>query len=246
MLSHHEFTKAFHDGIETKLAPKGTIGIGARFDIYRNNSLHSRRQALRARFPAIERLVGAEFFGLMAHEFLRAHPPHSPVLHEWGDLFPTFLREFPPVASLPYLPDVARIEIARGRAYHAADNEPMAAEALQTIVPQIAQTRLTLAAPAQVLMLTHPGHSIWKAQQPGETQREINWRPEAVFISRAGISVITRAITHAEAALIEALLRAETCLSAISEAKTIDGNFDPIPAFISLMAEGQIINAHTN
>lgn len=242
MLSHHDFTSAFQAGIETKIAPKGTIGSGARFDVYRNNSLHSRIQALRARFPAVERLVGADFFGMMAHEFLRAHPPRSPVLHEWGAEFPAFLAKFPPIASLPYLPDVARIEIARGRAYHAADCVPIDPEALQSIIAQIAETRLTLADAAQVLTLSQPGHSIWQAQQPNATPRDIIWQPEAVFISRAGMGVITRTISHAEAAFLTALLTAKTCLSAITLATGIDTNFDPIQAFLSLVREDQIIN----
>ncbi len=63
MLSHLEFTKAFQTGIDTKIAPEGTIGEGARFDVYRNNSLHSRIEALRARFPAVDRLVGQSSSG---------------------------------------------------------------------------------------------------------------------------------------------------------------------------------------
>ena len=244
MLSHPEFTKAFKAGIETNLSPIGTIGITARFDVYRNNSLHSRMQALRARFPAVERLVGPDFFGMMAREFLRVHPPRSPVLHEWGEAFPMFLAAFPPVASLPYLPDVARIEFARGQAYHAADAAPIAPDTLHAIVAQIAHTRLSLTEAAQILLLTYPGHSIWQAQQSGAQPGEIKWTPEAVFVSRAGMDVITRVILPAEAAFLGSLLASETCLMAVEKAHAVDPNFDPIQVFLTLIRDGQIITAH--
>ena len=54
MLSHLEFTKAFQTGIDTKIAPEGTIGEGARFDVYRNNSLHSRIEALRVEMSPVQ------------------------------------------------------------------------------------------------------------------------------------------------------------------------------------------------
>ena len=104
--------------------------ITARFAIYRNNVMHSLSQALAQRFPVVQRLVGAEFFAAMAAEFIRAHPPASPVLLLWGGDFAGFLSHFPPVRALPYLPDVARIEHARGQSYHAADIRPLDGAAL--------------------------------------------------------------------------------------------------------------------
>jgi len=240
MLSHIEFTKAFQTGIDTKIAPEGTIGEGARFDVYRNNSLHSRIEALRARFPAVDRLVGAEFFGMMAREFVRSHPPRSPVLHEWGGEFPAFLTRFPPVESLPYLPDVARIEIARGQAYHAADAQVMTLEALQEIIPDIATVRLKLVPAAQMLWLAQPGYAIWVRQQPYPPQEEIKWVPEQVFVSRAGMDVITRAISAADARFLEALMAEKPCSEAISQAMAVDPSFDPMQAFLSLICDQQI------
>ena len=240
MLSHHEFTQAFHAGIETKIAPPGTIGTAARFDVYRNNSLHSLTEALRTRFPTVNRLVGAEFFGMMAREFLRSHPPRSPVLLEWGGALPEFLTSFPPVTTLPYLPDVARIEIARGRAYHAADAQALTPQALQSLLPAMTDMRLTLMPAAQVLRLAQPGHTIWAMQQSGAPRVDIQWAPEQAFISRAGMAVITRAISPAEAQFFEALLAQETCFDAIGHAASVDTEFDPIPALSILFLHGQI------
>ena len=78
-------------------------------------------KALGTRFPATSRIVGEEFFNAMARVFVIAHPPRSPLLMTYGDDFPDFIADFEPAAELPYLADVARLEAARTRAYHAAD-----------------------------------------------------------------------------------------------------------------------------
>ena len=85
-----------------------------RFDVYRNNVAYRLTRALAERFSVIERLVAAPFFAAMAGAFIAAHPPQRSVIAEYGTAFPGFLAGFPPVAHLGHLPDVARIELARG------------------------------------------------------------------------------------------------------------------------------------
>ena len=51
--------------------------------------------------------------------------------------FPHFWRPLSRLRELPYLADVARLEAARTRAYHAADAIPLEAEALHALSPQM-------------------------------------------------------------------------------------------------------------
>ena len=53
----------------------GTPSADARLDIYRNNVTSNLTGTLRLTFPAVERLVGAEFFAATAAHFIRATPP---------------------------------------------------------------------------------------------------------------------------------------------------------------------------
>ena len=92
-----------------------------RFDVYRNNVTVSLVEALESAFPAVCRLVGAEFFKAAARVYVRQQPPRSPVMLFYGETFPEFLETFEPAAGVPYLGDVARLEWARLKAYHAAD-----------------------------------------------------------------------------------------------------------------------------
>jgi hypothetical protein len=97
---------------------------GRRFNVYRNNVAASLTDALATGFPVIAKLLGEEFFRAMAGVFLRAHPPGDPRLQLWGGKFPGFLARFEPVAHLPYLPDMARLELGLRQSYHAADAAP--------------------------------------------------------------------------------------------------------------------------
>jgi len=94
-----------------------------RLNIYRNTFVTGVTKALRLSYPAIYKLVGADFFEGAAGLFIARHPPRSAYLDEYGADFPEFLRDFQPAASLVYLADVARLEWAVNRAIHAVDVE---------------------------------------------------------------------------------------------------------------------------
>src|SRR6516164_2995967 len=79
----------------------------ARLNVYRNTFISTLTTALRLSFPAVHRLVGAEFFESVARIFIEAAPPRSAYLGEYGADVPEFLKSFPPAASLAYLSGAA-------------------------------------------------------------------------------------------------------------------------------------------
>src|SRR5262249_4376064 len=90
-----------------------------RLNIYRNTFVTGVTKALRLSYPAVDKLVGADFFEGAAGLFIARHPPRSAYLDEYGADFPEFLRDFQPAASLVDLADVARLGWAVNRAIHA-------------------------------------------------------------------------------------------------------------------------------
>ena len=197
-----------------------------RFAVYRNNVVHSLIEALRRRFPVIGRLVGSEFATAMFGAFVRAHPPRSPLMMRYGDRMPAFLGTFPPAASLPYLADVARLELARGAAYHAADADPLDPAALAEAANRAPENlRLRLHPSVHVLSSPHPFHSIWAMNQPGATPHALaGLGAESALVARSGLTVLTAPLTAPAAAFLTALLEG----ASLAEAGIAAGpDFDP-------------------
>jgi len=81
-----------------------------RLAIYRANIAANATGALAAIYPIVRTLVGAEFFAGLTQAYCAAHPSASGDLNELGAHLADFLPMFAPAQSLPYLPDVARLE----------------------------------------------------------------------------------------------------------------------------------------
>lgn len=142
----------------------GALPAAARVSVYRNNVLSNLTNALRLAFPAVARLVGEDFFSGAAAAFIRATPPVSADLYEYGEAFPDFLESFVPARGLGYLPDVARLEWAVNVALHAPPTPALTGEVLRTI-PETMQPgiRFVPHPSLTLLALHHPARAIWAA-----------------------------------------------------------------------------------
>ncbi|MCU0800243.1 MAG: putative DNA-binding domain-containing protein [Rhodobacteraceae bacterium] len=240
-----DFTRAFDMALRGGPLPPGLIApdlseVARRFDVYRNNVAVSLSTALAARFPVIERLVGQAFFAAMARVYAEQDRPNSPVLHEWGQGFAAFLAAFPPLASYPYMADVARIEYARGCAYHAADGTPADPARFATANP--ATVRLVLHASVILLPLDYPAVTIWQANQPATVApplQQVTLQPETALIYRdRSFQVPVMAVSPADATFVSALQAHETLADAAAHALAYDAGYDPTPLLLRLMQAG--------
>jgi len=215
-----------------------------RFAGYRNNVVVGLVNALRARFPATEKIVGEEFFFAMARVFVTAHPPRSKILSDYGEDFPGFIAEFEPAAELHYLADVARIEAARTRAYHAADAQPLPLEAIAGLDPQrLAALHLTLHPSLQIVCSPHPIVTIW-AMNAGE--RELAAIDESVgedaLIVRPHMQVLVRQLPAGGAAFLSALAAGHTFEAAAAAASEAASEFDLASNLAGMFAAGIVVN----
>jgi hypothetical protein len=141
-----------------------TLAPANRLSIYRNTSRITLTNALRLNFPAVQRLVGEDFFAAVADAFIEREPPNTAWLDLYGDGFPEFLQSFAPAPTLVYLPDVARLECAVGRALHAPDAEPLEYSQLLGIKPSVQGCVCFTPHPSVSLVFSpHPVDAIWQA-----------------------------------------------------------------------------------
>lgn len=214
-----------------------------RYSVYRNNVMVSLINALRSRFPVVERLVGEEFFRACAQIYIAANPPRSRLLMRYGDSFAGFLETFEPARSLPYLPDIAQLEVARGEAYHAADAEPAGAELLaQAAQGDVEAMRLRLHPSLRLVSSPHPIVTIWTMNQPGATPVPIaNYRGETALVARPRMSVTLEHVTPAHAAFIAHFASGGDLAGAVEAALSHDAQFDPGAHLAHIFASGLVI-----
>jgi hypothetical protein len=202
--------------------------VGRRFRVYRDNVAIGLKNALASRFPVVEKLVGEAFFAAMAEVFVSAHPPRSPLLLNYGDDLPAFLEDFEPVAELAYLPDVARLEIARSRAYHAADADPLDPQALAAVPPErLAEVRFRPHPSLAVVTSPHPVGTIW-AMNSGDAEPGpiADWRAEDVLVCRPAMLVETRVLPPGGALFLAALAEGAPLGEAYARAAESTVDFD--------------------
>lgn len=211
-----------------------------RFAVYRNNVTVSLINALRAKFPATERIVETDFFAGMAKAFVAAHPPRSKILHTYGDDFGDFIARFAPAATLPYLADVARLEAARTRAYHAADALPLDIAAFTAIDPDvIGNARLTLHPSLSVIRSRHPVVTIWM-MNAGEVELapiDENHGEDALIL-RPQMQVVVRKLPPGGAAFLRALASDLTLADSVARAAEDDRRFDLTVSLAELIQSG--------
>ena len=142
----------------------GHVGASARLAIYRNNVIGNLTRALRLSFPAVERLVGEDFFAGAAQRFIEARPPSVADLNQYGEGFADFLASFEAAASVPYLADVARLECAVSRALHAPPALALAPKDLSAVPPaREAELCFQPHPTLSLLALEYPAYAIWDA-----------------------------------------------------------------------------------
>ena len=199
-----------------------------RFAVYRNNVVAGLVKALKSRFAVVEKIVGEEFFVAMARVFVKEQPPLSPLLATYGDDLPAFIARFEPARGLAYLADVARLEAARTRSYHAADATPLGAEHFTTLdADAVGDIRIDMHPSIEVVRSAYPILTIW-AMNSGEQELAPieNWRGEDALVSRPYLEVEVRALPPGGAAFLLALAAGRRLCEAAEAALADDPDFD--------------------
>jgi hypothetical protein len=194
----------------------------ARLAVYRNNVVGSLVDALAETFPVVQALVGAAFFRAMVAEFVRRAPPRSRILAHYGEALPAFIEGFEPARSLPYLADMARLELACVRAFHATDADPVADEAVTRALAsgeRIGDLHLGLHPSLTLLGSAWAVASLWAAHQgEGEPAPVAIDDAESALVVRRGFDVVVVRLPPGGAEFVAALQRGENLGAAAAEA----------------------------
>ena len=203
--------------------------VPQRYSLYRGNLSATWRRTLGHAYPVVLALVGEAFFGGLACAYGRQMPSDSADLNQFGERFADFLTSFPPVADLPYLPDMARLEWAVHLAHYAADAQGLAPDALAALHPDQLEARCFTLHPACALLASNwQVAALWWAHQEGDGQGMF---PQEMQV--ASYALVCRTRWKAQVLILDAA--AHAALLALRQGQTfgaaLDAAFALDPAF---------------
>jgi len=245
----HTFARALldpHAPVPDFLQVRESASLAERFDVYRNNVHSSLIDALLAAFPVTARLVSEDSLRALAREFLREHLPASAALHDYGATLPAVLRSYAPAAELPWLADVAALELAWWQSHGAADADAIAPRDLAALpAEELPAWRARMHPAMRLLASAHPVHDIWAAHQAGdEPAAPRHWAAQCVLLTRPQADVQVQRITVAQHAFLTALVEAATLETAAGIAQPLDPRFDFGQSLLLAIEAGAIQELH--
>jgi hypothetical protein len=211
------------------------------FAVYRNTVMKGCIDALQANYPAVVRLVGEEWFRAAAAIHVRETLPAAPMLLDYGAAFAEFLARFEPVAELPYLPGVARLDRLWGEAHGAPTEDVLDPAAVAGLAPEaLAATVLhPHAATRWAWFEDAPIYTIWSRNRAtGAPEAELDWRAEGALLVRPRDAVEWLALDAAGCAFLDACAAGGTLAAAAQAALDVQGDADLARLMATLLAAG--------
>lgn len=249
MKAEQEFFAALLD--PERPPPAGLVAwngsdTAVRFSVYRNNVVVSLIDALADTYPVTQELVGEAFFRAMARLYVRDVPPRSRVLAFYGESLPEFIETFPPAASVPYLADVARLEMLRVRAYHAEDVAALAAESIARLLTDtdaLPMLRVVLSPSLFVLRSRYAVVGLWAAHQGLLDMADVDPDvAENALVIRRSLQVDVMWLDAGDSAFVEQLLQGACLGAALESTGAVVPGFDP-GNILALLIQSQAISS---
>ena len=217
---YQKTTTVLHDVVNAR----GELSAEQLLGIYRNNTLGLLKENLELIYPTVLAIVGEDFFRTLAYHYIPLNPSTSGDMHDYGENFADFISHFPAAESLPYLPDVARLEWRWHQVYHAADNDPLDVNKLAQAEPENYEHLYFKLADASALVQSdYPVLDIWQVSQPNadtESGVDLDSGSQNVLMIRQQGDIHMNLITDAEVIFVESLAEADSFAMAFEKAAT--------------------------
>ncbi|GLK53934.1 MULTISPECIES: DNA-binding domain-containing protein [Alphaproteobacteria] len=238
---YDDFAEALRSGDTKTILPHlDTAASAARFAVYRNNVVRGAIDALRAAYPAVERLVGADFFASLARAYWDIFPPRQPSLSLYGSGFADFVCTYAPASDLPWLADVARHDRAWLEAHHECEAPVFGAASAAALDPErLAGLATGLHPSVRLLVSGWPAYEIWRRNRFDPEPAPLTAVPGAWFtiVWRRRGEVRHRALELADHAFLLAIRDGRTIGEAAEIALASHAGFDPATAFGAALSD---------
>jgi hypothetical protein len=176
----------------------------------------------------------------MARFHVRATPPSSPLLFEYGRDFPAFIESYEYARDMPWLADTARIERAWLDAYHAGDLPVLDGQALASIEPSsLADARFTPHPAARVIRSPYPAVAIFAMNRiDGPVAPLRSSEAEDALVTRPAQDVVVSRLPVGGATFLSSLLNGASLGVAVAAAFQEAPSFDLHANLAGMIAAG--------
>ena len=193
---------------------RGDGGLGAieRLDIYANMYFFRLLDCLKEDSPRLAVALGADRFHNLVTDYLLRHPSENPSLRHLSRHLVEFVRGHALSSELPWLADLARLELARLDAFDAPDARPLTRADLAAMPAEAAgEVRLVFVPAHALLRFEHDVAQAWSALKPAAADGEshdpapiaVPRRDTRVRVWRNDFVVYHRAVGEEEARCLD-------------------------------------------
>jgi Putative DNA-binding domain len=202
LVSSDGFTAAVRD---TKKIDRVTL-LGVYRDAYTLRLI----EALTVDYPGVMAMAGPADFDYMARAYIAAHPSRHPSVRWFGTGLADFLAATPPFDGSQAVIDMARFEWAMGEAFDGPDAQPIGADALMSLQPEVWETLSFAVLPSlRRLTFSFDVPQAWQRrdeQEAGNLEVDEAAEPTGWVIWRPERMTNFRSLEPDEAVLLDALI----------------------------------------
>lgn len=213
----------------------------AGFAVYRNTVLKGCVDNLLALFPAVRRLTGDTWFSAVALAYAREHPPLNGCMAHYGQGLPEHLAHNLPVGELPWLPEVAWLDVLWSQCHTAADAPLLTPETVMALdATALAHTRLVPHPATRWRVCANwPAHSLWQAaREAWPDPNPATWAGQCTLLTRPHGVVLALECGLGTCALLDACARGEPVGAAVAGALATEPGLDLAATLGHLIANG--------
>ena len=203
--------------------------IQERLTIYRNNYYASLVEVLASTYPSLKTCLGEHNFSVLAKEYIKKHPPITPVLLQFGDKLSAFLKSYRPTKENTLLESLAELNWYQHLAYWAENIENTANAEITRLNPNaLSDTQVACNPSAYLFTPQQPVFLYWQNLNEKATPQVTHTKlaPEYILVIRNNFEVETYHLEYEAYLFLKSLNKGNTIGEALGEIHELNSEYD--------------------
>ena len=219
--------------------------------IFRNTFLSSCADTLERKYPTCVRVLGEEYFRVIARAYVESYTPDSKVLASYGKSMPEFIGTYLKArlddANLDYVSDLAELDSLWDQVYFAKAEPEVSEETLEQWMSQIDSISLSLNHNVMITSIRWSVLNLWAELRHEALSEKHEIAPEKIHVLMwrdADGQILHRSLSHAEWTFISALSAGTKVTQAALAASQV-GQIDISEVFSQLIENNLLMESVT-